>query len=85
MFQSYRTIIRPMYKNGCMDKQSLRDLEGVCCIQVYILAVSYEQGVTHYNYYKMVQKFNYCTLTYTSNNKYSPFYSNYSVLHPTST
>jgi hypothetical protein len=23
MFQSYITIIRPVYKNGCMDKQSL--------------------------------------------------------------
>jgi hypothetical protein len=41
MFRSYSTIIRPMYKNGCMDKQSLRDLKGVCCIQVYILFVSY--------------------------------------------
>jgi hypothetical protein len=40
MFQSYRIIIRPVYKNECMDKQSLRDLEGVCCIQVYILVVS---------------------------------------------
>jgi hypothetical protein len=41
MFQSYKTVNRPMYKNGRMDKQSLRDLEGVCCIQVYMLVVSY--------------------------------------------
>jgi hypothetical protein len=41
MFPSYRTVITPMYKNGCTDKQNLRDFEGVCCIQVYILVVSY--------------------------------------------